>query len=136
MPTCRRQAVADVEDLKKKIETLTSRCKVLETALRTLQAAVSDAPHPLLTEQTEGETASSSTAVDTTPPTIDSSQNTESSVSAQEEEDVLDAFGMLTSCVVPEPVLSFDRNSNTGSTRRNTILWSDFTFGGTSLECS
>ncbi|TFK85568.1 hypothetical protein K466DRAFT_587982 [Polyporus arcularius HHB13444] len=91
-----RQAVADVEDLKNKIEALTNRNKALETALRTLQAAVSDNPHPLLVENSEGSPSSSSPAVDFTPPPLDDSPSIEPSVPMQEEEDLLDAFGTLT----------------------------------------
>ncbi|RPD64668.1 hypothetical protein L226DRAFT_565357 [Lentinus tigrinus ALCF2SS1-7] len=91
-----RQAVADVEDLKKKIETLTDRCKVLENALRTLQAAISDNPHPLLVDNPEDSSSSSSTAVDPSPPPIDSSPNIEPPTPIREEEDITDAFGTLT----------------------------------------
>ncbi|KAI0713141.1 fungal-specific transcription factor domain-containing protein [Cerioporus squamosus] len=91
-----RQAVADVEDLKNKIEVLTNRSKALEIALRTLQAAVSDNPHPLLVENSEGSASSSSPAVDITPPPLDDCPTIDSSAPVQDEEDLLDAFGTLT----------------------------------------
>ncbi|KAI0370469.1 hypothetical protein BV20DRAFT_1052490 [Pilatotrama ljubarskyi] len=87
-----RQAVADVEDLKKKIEALQNRSKALENALRTIQSAVSDEPHPLLQEGENGATSSSSGS-----PSSHFSPPTDVPVlSADEEEDVLDAFGTLT----------------------------------------
>ncbi|KAI1790935.1 fungal-specific transcription factor domain-containing protein [Ganoderma leucocontextum] len=88
-----RQAVADVEELKNKIDQLQTRSNALETALRTLQATVSDIPHPLLEENTGPPSAylSASPPIDT-PGSSGTSQQT----STADEEDVLDAFGTLT----------------------------------------
>ena len=75
--------MADVEELKKKIESLQSRSNALENALRTIQAAVTDEPHPLLTHPDAGTLPCENchtTAEETTVPEI--------------EEEVLDAFGM------------------------------------------
>ncbi|EJF67345.1 hypothetical protein DICSQDRAFT_151630 [Dichomitus squalens LYAD-421 SS1] len=87
-----RQAVADVEDLKKKIDTLQTRSNALETALKTLQAAVSDEPHPLLLQDDACPLSmfySSSSPADS--PTNHSSDSQQTL-----EEDVLDVFGTLT----------------------------------------
>lgn len=86
-----RQAVADVEELKNKIEQLQTRSNALETALRTLQATVSDIPHPLLEDNAgpPGAYFSSSPSVDT--PSTNGGSRLQ--VSIGEEEDVLDAFG-------------------------------------------
>ncbi|KAI0354704.1 hypothetical protein OH77DRAFT_1425802 [Trametes cingulata] len=86
-----RQAVADVEDLKKKIEQLQNRSNALENALRTIQAAVSDEPHPLLQEGENGATSSSSES-----PASHFSPPSDATTLSAEEEDVLDAFGTLT----------------------------------------
>lgn len=79
-----RLALADAEELHKKVERLRARSAALEDALRTLQAAVSDEPHPLLLEDsmqiTERQNGSS----------------TEGPLLSREEEEVLDAFGTLT----------------------------------------
>ncbi|KAI0640171.1 fungal-specific transcription factor domain-containing protein [Trametes polyzona] len=87
-----RQAVADVEELKKKIEQLKKRSATLEDALRSIQAAVSDEPHPLLRE---GENGSSSSSANSPASQTNGSPIEGPSLSADEEE-VLDAFGTLT----------------------------------------
>ncbi|KAI0828999.1 fungal-specific transcription factor domain-containing protein [Trametes gibbosa] len=89
-----RQAVADVEDLKKKIEQLKSRSAALENALRTIQAAVSDEPHPLLREAENG-TGGGSNSSDS-PASQTNGSPVDGPVLSADEEDVLDAFGTLT----------------------------------------
>ncbi|KAI0756451.1 hypothetical protein C8Q80DRAFT_1128643 [Daedaleopsis nitida] len=86
-----RQAVADVEDLKKQIDQLQSRSNALETALKTLQAAVSDEPHPLLTDNPDLHML----ACCSDSPSADTMSQESSSLSV-DEEDALDAFGTLT----------------------------------------
>ena len=91
---CSRQAVADVEELKKKLEQMQTRSNALETALRTLQATVSDIPHPLLEENAgpPGASFASSPSMDT--PISSGASPTQETSMAVDEEDVLDAFGM------------------------------------------
>ena len=91
-----RQAVADVEELKKKIDQLQTRSNALESALKTLQSAVSDDPHPLL-QDNPGPMAMCPGAS----PCIDSpsSANGDSQQAlTAEEEDALDAFGTSPRC--------------------------------------
>ena len=52
---CVSLALADAEELHKKIERLRDRCAKLEDGLRTLQAAVTDEPHPLLREDSSSD---------------------------------------------------------------------------------
>ena len=85
-----RQAVADVEDLKKKIEELTQRSGALENALRTLFAAVSDEPHPLLRDSASPNGGGPSASASDSPRTESSFEGP--SLTA-DEEDALDAFG-------------------------------------------
>ncbi|KAH9932118.1 uncharacterized protein BXZ73DRAFT_90043 [Epithele typhae] len=84
-----RQAVADVEDLKKKIAELSTRSSQLENALRTIHAAISDEPHPLLIDASAVNTSAA------TPPDS-SNSNVDGPSLTSEEADVLDAFGTLT----------------------------------------
>ncbi|KAI0778885.1 hypothetical protein BD413DRAFT_120973 [Trametes elegans] len=84
-----RQAVADVEDLKKKIEQLQNRSKALENALQLIQAAVSDQPHPLLQEGAENGTANSPDSFSS----HSAGSPTDVPPLTAEEEDVLDSFG-------------------------------------------
>ncbi|KAH9837369.1 fungal-specific transcription factor domain-containing protein [Rhodofomes roseus] len=82
-----RLALADAEELHKKIERLRDRCGKLEYALRTLQAAVSDEPHPLLREESSMDV----------PPSVGSSGSSPGGpLLTQEDEEILDAFGTLT----------------------------------------
>ena len=60
---------AAVEDLKKKIEELTQRSGALENALRTLFAAVSDEPHPLLRDSASPNGAGPSASASDSPRT-------------------------------------------------------------------
>ncbi|KAI8981352.1 hypothetical protein BD414DRAFT_419588 [Trametes punicea] len=87
-----RQAVADVEELKKKVAALQERSQALESALRTLQAAVSDDPHPLLQNGEAGPSSCSSAS----PSSINNGSTPDASSLSAEEVDVLDAFGTLT----------------------------------------
>ncbi|PIL31283.1 transcription factor [Ganoderma sinense ZZ0214-1] len=91
-----RQAVADVEELKKKLEQMETRSNALETALRTLQATVSDIPHPLLQENAgpPGAHFSASPSADT--PASSGGSGSQQGPMMSDEEDVLDAFGTLT----------------------------------------
>ncbi|KAH9897653.1 fungal-specific transcription factor domain-containing protein [Cubamyces lactineus] len=92
-----RQAVADVEDLKKKIEQLQNRSKTLEDALRTIQAAVSDEQHPLLVEGENGAASSPSASASASMSSPSSNESASEAPSLTvEEADVLDAFGTLT----------------------------------------
>lgn len=92
MPTFHRQAVADVEDLKNKIDQLKGRSAALENALRTIQAAISDEPHPLLREGENGAGSSGSAAESPSSSHANGSPGDIPALSA-DEEDVLDAFG-------------------------------------------
>ena len=80
-----RLAFADAEELHKKIDRLRKRVASLEDALRTLQSAVSDDPHPLLQEDAmddkDGSSNHKSSPV-TGPPL------------SREDEEFLDAFGV------------------------------------------
>lgn len=81
-----RLGLADTEGLYKKIESLRKRVTELEDALRSLQAAVTDEPHPLLYDDADQMNASA-----------DRSGNIpDGPLLSAEEEEVLDAFGMLT----------------------------------------
>lgn len=75
-----------MEGLHKKIERLRARCTTLEDGLRTLQAAVTDDPHPLLRDDLDTSTESSPSASGAPPP--------EGPLLTQEDEEFLDAFGM------------------------------------------
>lgn len=101
--SCHRLAFADAEELQKKVEGLRGRVKVLEDALRHLQADVSDMPHPLLVDVKENESAP-----DTAQATGISSQASPSVMSlptppeveappaaCREDETFIGAFGML-----------------------------------------
>ncbi|EIW63909.1 uncharacterized protein TRAVEDRAFT_157688 [Trametes versicolor FP-101664 SS1] len=90
-----RQAVADVEDLKNKIDQLKGRSAALENALRTIQAAISDEPHPLLREGENGAGSGGSAAESPSSSHANGSPGDIPALSA-DEEDVLDAFGTLT----------------------------------------
>ncbi|KAH8099453.1 fungal-specific transcription factor domain-containing protein [Cristinia sonorae] len=82
-----RLAFADAEELHKKIDRLRKRVSSLEDALRTLQSAVSDDPHPLLQQED---------AMDDR----DGSRHKGSPITgpplSREDEEFLDAFGTLT----------------------------------------
>ncbi|KAI0673870.1 fungal-specific transcription factor domain-containing protein [Trametes maxima] len=91
-----RQAVADVEDLKKKIVQLESRSKTLEDALRTIQSAVSDEPHPLLQEGESTNGAAGAGSSSSSPASQHHFSPPEVPTLTPDEEDVLDAFGTLT----------------------------------------
>lgn len=80
-------ALADAEELHQKIQRLRDRSATLEEALRTLQAAVSDDPHPLLQNDSD---SPSSTAVDHS---SSSSSPADGPRLSSEEERILDAFG-------------------------------------------
>ncbi|KZT73240.1 hypothetical protein DAEQUDRAFT_662513, partial [Daedalea quercina L-15889] len=82
-----RLALADAEELHKKIERLRERCTKLEDALRTLQAAITDEPHPLLRDES---------TMDTTPSAGSSGSSPSGPLLTEEDEEILDAFGTLT----------------------------------------
>ncbi|PCH34306.1 hypothetical protein WOLCODRAFT_95215 [Wolfiporia cocos MD-104 SS10] len=82
-----RLALADAEELHKKIERLRERSAALEEALRTLQAAVSDEPHPLLRENAMAVGSSERASG----PSISAGP-----LLSRDDEDILDAFGTLT----------------------------------------
>lgn len=100
--SCYRLAFADAEELQKKVERLRARVKVLEDALRHLQADVSDVPHPLLVDIKESESApdpvqatgissqaSPSVMSLPTPPEVETPPAT-----GREDETFIGAFGM------------------------------------------
>ncbi|KAI0652601.1 fungal-specific transcription factor domain-containing protein [Trametes meyenii] len=92
-----RQAVADVEDLKKKIAQLEGRSKTLEDALRTIQSAVSDEPHPLLQEgESTNGAATTGSSSESSPASHNHFSPPEVPTLTPDEEDILDAFGTLT----------------------------------------
>lgn len=78
-------AFADAEELQKKVERLRGRVHELEDALRTLQANISDHPHPLLT----GSPAMASMPNSPVPP----SGTGPTTLTSKEEEEFIDAFG-------------------------------------------
>ncbi|KAH9923227.1 uncharacterized protein B0H18DRAFT_1120494 [Fomitopsis serialis] len=82
-------ALADAEKLLKRIERLRERGNKLEDALRTLRAAVSDEPHPLLREESAMDTSPSSGSSGTSPsgPLL---------THDDEEPEILDTLGTLT----------------------------------------
>ena len=80
---CVSLALADAEELHKKIERLRDRCAKLEDGLRTLQAAVTDEPHPLLREDSSSDASPSSSGA---PPP-------DGPLLSREDEEFLDAFG-------------------------------------------
>ncbi|KAH9950983.1 fungal-specific transcription factor domain-containing protein [Amylocystis lapponica] len=79
-----RLALADAEELHRKIEHLRARSAALEDALKSLQAAVCDEPHPLLAEDTQRSNSDSSSS----PP--------DGPLLSREDEEFLDSFGTLT----------------------------------------
>lgn len=83
-------ALADAEELHQKIERLRNRSAALEDALRSLQAAVSDDPHPLL--QNDSESPSHASGDHST--SSSSGSPADGPGLSQEEERILDAFGM------------------------------------------
>ncbi len=76
-------ALADADELHRKIERLRNRVSSLEDALRVLQATVTDDPHPLLVNDMveDGSQSRRRTPLNGPPPT-------------REDEEFLDAFGM------------------------------------------
>ena len=131
-----RQAVADVEDLKKKIDQLQTRSNALETALRTIQAAVSDEPHPLLCENAGVSVVAHCGSGSDCSSICGQSPQADASVPhlTAEEEDALDAFGVLLQAEI-HTIQSFTsgRYIDPWSAGRNTILRTDFTFRSTSF---
>ncbi|GBE77611.1 hypothetical protein SCP_0104910 [Sparassis crispa] len=81
-----RGAIAGVEELHRDIERLRTRCATLEDALRTLQAKITDEPHPLLSDSPN----SSGTPEWSGGPTPDGP------LLSRADEEVLDSFGTLT----------------------------------------
>lgn len=78
-----RLAFADAEELHKKIDRLRKRVTSLEDALRVLQSAVSDDPHPLLAEDAmDDKDGSRQKSSPITGPPL-----------SREDEEFLDAFG-------------------------------------------
>ena len=91
--------MADAEELQKKIERLRGRVKALEGALRTLQADVTDDPHPLLLDTDEA-TAIIDTSPTLGPSTIRSPRQPIPEPEAppamsREDEEFIGAFGAL-----------------------------------------
>ena len=82
-----RMVLANTEELHERIETLCIRIRLLEDALRTLQASVSTHPHPLLSNGLLLPPLPS----DTRPVGESSPQQP---LDIDEEETLLDAFGM------------------------------------------
>ncbi|GJF00201.1 fungal-specific transcription factor domain-containing protein [Phanerochaete sordida] len=96
-----RLAFADADELQKKVERLRGRVKALENGLRTLQADVSDDPHPLLLDTDEA------TAIIDTSPTPGPSSTHRSPqelpselepphAMSRDDEEFVGAFGTLT----------------------------------------
>ncbi|OCH95704.1 hypothetical protein OBBRIDRAFT_830653 [Obba rivulosa] len=84
-----RLAFADADELNKKIERLRNRSTQLEDALRKLQAAVSDDPHPLLQDDSSSPSGSS-------PEISANGASPDGPGLTQDDEQFLDAFGTLT----------------------------------------
>ncbi|CCL98901.1 uncharacterized protein FIBRA_00908 [Fibroporia radiculosa] len=82
-----RLALADAEELHKKIDRLRSRSAALEDALRTLQASVCDEPHPLLAQED---------GMQVSPSERSSASPAHASSAPREDEDFIDVFGTLT----------------------------------------
>ena len=80
-----------VEELKKKIDQLQTRSNALESALRIIQAAVSDEPHPLLCDNADMPMCSSH--MSSPSGSGDSPPSNDVPALTAEEEDALDAFG-------------------------------------------
>ncbi|KAK7695142.1 hypothetical protein QCA50_002332 [Cerrena zonata] len=80
-----RLALADADELHKKVERLRNRVTTLEDALRKLQAAVSDDPHPLLQEGASESKDDTARQASVDGPSL-----------SAEDEEFLDAFGTLT----------------------------------------
>ncbi|KAI0962091.1 hypothetical protein AcV7_001012 [Taiwanofungus camphoratus] len=80
-----RLALADAEELHKKIECLQNRSAALEDALRTLQAVVCDEPHPLLRDESMQANLERPSSYPPDGPLL-----------SQEDEEILDSFGTLT----------------------------------------
>ena len=80
----RSLALADADELHKKIERLRGRVTTLEDALRKLQAAVSDDPHPLLHEGGSDSKDDTARLASVDGPSL-----------SAEDEEFLDAFGTL-----------------------------------------
>ena len=98
MPTSsspRLKAAAEVEELREKIAQL-------ESALATMQSAISDEPHPLLKDASSASPSSSSDSSGPAPPPSSSASGSQSSssppaLSQEEEDDVIDSFGTTVS---------------------------------------
>lgn len=90
---CASLALADAEELHKKIERLRDRCLELEDGLRTLQAAITDEPHPLLREDSSTDNSPHSSSA---PPP-------DGPLLTREDEEFLDAFGMPSA--LPQTIL-------------------------------
>ena len=98
---------AKFQELQKKIERLRGRVKALEGALRTLQADVSDEPHPLLLDTDE-----STAIIDSTPTAGPSNPKSTSSQTAErdppqamtrEDEEFVGAFGAFRRRLCADP---------------------------------
>ena len=86
--TSSRLALADAEELHRKIERLRARSSALEDALRSLQAAVCDEPHPLLSEDAQMSSESSPHSASDGP------------LLTREDEAFLDSFGIYLSPIM------------------------------------
>ncbi|KAJ6541643.1 fungal-specific transcription factor domain-containing protein [Mycena capillaripes] len=102
-----RLVLANTEDLHDRIEHLCARIRDLEDALRTLQEAVSDRPHPLLrtdllhiktlpSQPTPEGPSSSSSGSRNSSSTLASDEIPDPTQPRTEEENFIDAFGTLT----------------------------------------
>ncbi|KAL5537254.1 hypothetical protein ACEPAF_1077 [Sanghuangporus sanghuang] len=85
-----RMILSNTEELHDKIDSLLERIRILEDALKTLQASVSSEPHPLLTAPT---TDSILSTIHVYPVRDDRAAHRPST--AEDEEDILDSFGTL-----------------------------------------
>ncbi|GLB43693.1 putative fungal specific transcription factor [Lyophyllum shimeji] len=104
-----RLVLANTEELHDRIETLCTRIRELENALRSLQESVSDEPHPLLqkdvlqpvTPRTLRPPRAPTPAVDPSPPTTvppppeEPPDHTQSQAPQADDESFADAFGTL-----------------------------------------
>lgn len=114
--------LTNTEELHERVESLLERIRMLEDALRTLQASVSTRPHPLLAQQTSSEEFT---------PTIDASysphvDNSDAQQTSQEEEEVLmDSFGILTHDAVKYLLTDTLRDTINRQLRRDEISGSN-----------
>ena len=90
---CLRMILSNTEELHDKIDSLLERIRLLEDALRTLQASVSPQPHPLLAAPT---TDSILSTIHVYPVQDDRAihHHRPSTMEDHQEDDILDSFGL------------------------------------------